>query len=252
MRDLFFYDALCAAGPVMTGGNAAATPGALLAEMDRYGIDKALVRHANLPNVSAELSNRLLAEWLGGDRSGRLRGVWCLLPEQCDELPGPDQLFQRMAAANIGALTLAPFAHRWIPCRLTIGRIMDAAAERHIPVLLDDFTGRWREIYAFVQEFPDNILLVLDRSKHGPDRLLRPLLEAYANVYYVISGHWVPEGIRDLAERYGAERLLYGSDHPRFNQGNMMLPLKHSGLPLESIRKIAGETLESLLQGGRL
>ncbi len=252
MRELFFYDSMCAVGLPLTGGTAATTPDELHKEMDRYGIDKALVRHINLPNINAELSNEIVAEFVGNDHSGRIRGVWCILPEQCEELPKPDLLFRRMGESGIAALTLAPFSHRWIPCRLTIGRIMDAAAERHIPVLLDNFTGRWQELYAFLKEFPRNITMIQDRSKHGPDRLIRPLLEAYENLHYVISCHWVPEGIRDLAERYGAERLLYGSNYPIFSQGSMMLSLKQSGLPMDEIRKISGKNLENLLNGAQL
>ena len=252
MRELFFYDAMCAAGLAINGGTAASTPEELLAEMDRYGVDKALVRHANLPAVGAELSNRIIADFIRSDHSERLKGVWCILPDQCDELPKPEEFFRLMREKRIGALTLAPFSHRWIPCRLSIGRIMDAAAERRIPVLLDNFEGRWQEVYAFLKEFPRNVTLLQDRSKHGPDRLLRPLLEHYENFHYVISCHWVPEGIRDLAERYGAERLLYGSDYPIFSHGSMMLPLRQSGLPFAEIEKIAGKNLENLLNGAEL
>ena len=252
MRELFFYDAMCAAGMPLHGGNVAATPEALLAEMDYYGIDRALVRHVNLDAAGAVLSNRVLADFLRSDSSGRLRGVWCILPEQCDELPEPDEFFRDMKQNRIGAITLSPFAHRWIPCRETIGKIMDAAAERHIPVLLDAFTGKWNELYNFVRMFPRNITFAMDRSKHGPDRLLRPLLENFENFHYVISCHWVPEGIRDLAERYGARRLLYGSDYPFFNQGSMMLPLKQSTLPEADIARIAGGNLNQLLEEAQL
>ena len=252
MRELFFYDAMCAAGLACNDGTAARTPEALLTEMDRFGVDRALVRHANLAAIHAGLSNRIIADFIRSDRSGRLKGVWCILPEQCGELPGPEEFFRLMRENRIGALTLAPFQHRWIPCRLTIGRILDAAAERRIPVLLDGFAGSWKEVYTFLEAFPRNITLLQDRSKHGPDRLIRPLLEHYENFHYVISCHWVPEGIRDLAECYGAERLLYGSDYPIFNHGSMMLPLRQSGLPFAEIEKIAGKNLENLLNGAEL
>ena len=236
----------------LLGGDVAATPEALFAEMDHYGIDRALVRHVNLDRAGAVLSNQVLADFIRNDGSGRLRGVWCILPAQCDELPEPDAFFRQMAENNIAALTLSPFAHRWLPTRLAIGKIMDAAAERRIPVLLERSPEKWNELYAFLREFPRNITLAQDCSKHGPDRLLRPLLEEYENFHYVISCHWVPEGIRDLAERYGTGRLLYGSNYPMFSQGSMMLPLKHSGLPPADIAKIAGKNLEILLNGAQL
>jgi predicted TIM-barrel fold metal-dependent hydrolase len=62
----------------------------------------------------------------------------------------------------------------------------------------------------------------------------------------------VPEGIRDLAEIYGADRLIYGSGFPTFDYGSSMLQLKHSGLPDEEVQKIAGKNLLNLLKGSEL
>ena len=78
------------------------------------------------------------------------------------------------------------------------------------------------------------------------------MLETYENFYFEIARYWVPEGIRGLAEKYGAERILYGTNFPTGNQGNGMLQLKHSGLDDESIAKIAGKNLERILKGAEL
>ena len=63
-----------------------------------------------------------------------------------------------------------------------------------------------------------------------------------------ISGYWVPEGIADLAKTYGAERLLYGSGFPRYDQGCSMLQLKYSGLDERDVALIAGKNLENMLE----
>ncbi len=102
-------------------------------------------------------------------------------------------------------------------------------------------------------EFPDLTTIYQEKTgKWGSDRNIRPLLENYPNFYFETSGYWVPEGIRDLADEYGAERILYGSGFPRYNQGNGMLQLKHSGLPPEAVAKIAGGNLARLLEGAQL
>ncbi|OQA82750.1 MAG: Amidohydrolase [Lentisphaerae bacterium ADurb.Bin242] len=249
MKNILFFDANCRMGNSVSG------PGpdvkALLNEMDYYGVDKALVRHANIAN-GALSSNREIVNFLKTDVSGRLTGVWCILPSQCDEIPEPDVFFSQMKENRIRALTLSPFEQRYVPCRLTLGKILDAAAERRIPVQLDAFAGKWTELYAFLKEFPDLTCIVNAGNKWGSDRNIRPLLENYPNTRIETAGYWVPEGIYDLAEKYGAERILYGSGFPGYNQGSGMLQLKHSGLNEAGIVKIAGANLEKLLKGAQL
>ena len=252
MEDLFFFDADCQIG---SGPNSGIGPSIreFLDEMDEYGVDRALVRHLNAPMLGALESNKDLAEMLKSDDSGRLTGVWSILPSQCRELPEPDEFFRQMKENRIGALTLYPFDHRYVPCRLTLGKIMDAARERRIPVFVNAFSGRWNDLYAFVAQFPENILILCDPvGKWGHDRQVRPLLEAYPNFRYGITGYWVPEGIRDLADIYGAERILYSSGYPAYLQGAGMLQLKHSGLDADKIAQIAGKNLEDLLKGAQL
>lgn len=250
MDDMIFFDANCRIG------NACDAPGAsaaeLIREMDRYGVDRALVRHSGIAD-GALCSNRYLTEMLRADTSGRLTGVWCILPDACDEQPEPEEFFRQMAAAKIGALTLDPFAHRYVPCRLTLKKIMAAAAARKVPVLLNSFAGKFTELYRFVEEFPDNTLIYAENvGKWGSDRNLRPLLENFPEFYMDIAGYWVPEGIRDLAEKYGTDRILFGSGFPRYNQGCGMLQLKHCGLPDEAVSAIAGKNLQNLLGRAQL
>ena len=252
MDDLFFFDADCQIG---SGPNTGIGPTVreLLDEMDEYGIDRALVRHINAPMLGALESNRELAEMLKADESGRLTGVWSILPSQCRELPEPDEFFRQMKENHIGALTLHPYDHRYVPCRLTLGKIMDAARERRIPILVNAFSGQWRDLYRFVADFPQNILILCDAyGKWGYDRQVRPMLETYSGFYYGMTGYWVPEGIRDLADTYGAERFLYSSGYPRYIQGSGMLQLKYSGLGENKIAQIAGENLAGLLKGVQL
>jgi len=247
MRDIFFFDADCQIG---SGPAIGIRPGAaeLLADMDRFGIDRALVRHGNCGLLGAEAANRELAEMLETAATDRLRGVWAILPDQCPELPQGDAFFAAMKRYNIRALTLLPNDHLFVPCRLSLGRIMDAARERKIPVLFRADGNDWRPVYDFVREFPRNLIVIHERwGKWGHDRQLRPLLENFENVRFSIGGYMVPEGLRDLAALYGAERLLYGSGYPLYDQGSGMLQLKQSGLDAAEIALVAGKNLTKML-----
>ena len=252
MKEIMFFDANCRIGSFFNGGPCAENTAALLKEMDYYGVDRALVRHINL-DKGAIVTNQSLAHFLKEDTAARLTGVWCILPSQCGEIPEPDEFFRQMKENRIGALTLSPFEHHYIPCRMTLGKIMDAAAERRIPVLLNAFAAKWQNLYDFMAEFPRNTFIYQESGgKWGSDRNIRPLLENYENFYFETAGYWVPEGIRDLADQYGAERILYGSGFPHYNHGSGMLQLRQSGLPLQDVELIAGKNLQRILKGAEV
>lgn len=252
MKDLFFYDAGCRIGTdICSPGK---TPEDLLAHMDYSGVDKALVVHTGA-QADVINSNKRIAEMVA-TAPDRLTGTWCFLTDQCPEHPHPDRFFDDMRENNIRALIFFPGAHRYVPSPLTIGRIMGEAAERKIPIFLDEYTGNgntWNELYNFLEKFPTNTFIFRAATgKWGHDRQVRPLLEHYPNFYFGLGGYWVPEGIYELAKLYGAERLLFSSNYPKYSMGTQMLQLKHSRLSDDEIALIAGKNLDRLLKGAQL
>ncbi len=246
MSEPVFFDAACRFGLAPNGTGA--TLQLLLEEMDRLGVAKALVRDFALGAQNAALSNLRLAEKL--KEYPRLTGVWCLLPEQCNELPEPVKFFDEMKANRIGALTLQPYDHRWLPNRTTIGGYMEEAKARKVPVLLDAFFRQFRDLDAFLKEFPDNYFIFTGNTgKWGIDRIFRPMMDCCKNLYFSIDGYWVPRGIEELVKRYGEHRILFGSGFPQYHAGSAMLQLKHAELKEETICRIASGNLEALLKG---
>ena len=249
MRDLCFFDANCELGaPMNAKPRYAATVADLCAEMDRMGVEKALVQYLNLANGPVFANDRV-AEMLEDDPGRRLLGVWHILPEQCDELPHGDALFDAMKARRAVALRHRAAPQRWVPCRMTIGKIMDGARERGVPLLTShtDYADDWAGLYRFIQEFPENIFIVIPNSLWGTDRQIRPLLENFPRVYLETSTFWLPEGLRDIARKYGADRIVYGSGFPAYNQGNMMSVVRNLELGEAEKRLIASGNLERIL-----
>ena len=119
MEELLFFDADCRVGDFIDRFPDAA---GLIGEMDYYGISRALIRHNAIP-MGPLSSNTEIANMLREDSSGRLTGVWCILPDSCGEIPAPDIFFRQMKENRIGALTLSPFEHRYQPRRIVIGRL---------------------------------------------------------------------------------------------------------------------------------
>lgn len=245
MKELMFFDANACIGDNLMGPR----PGAeeLLKEMDRYGVEKALVRHNNIDASGAVNTNRDIAKFLTEVSGDRLYGVWSILPEQCDELPAGEELFKAMKQNRIKALAVND-SHRFVMSRLTIGRIMDEATERKVPVLLHGIQSAWKNVYDFMKEFPKAYIIAGAGQKWGTDRNIRPLLENYENFFIELAGYWVPEGIFDLAQKYGSERILYGSGFPRYAHGSGMAQIKHSTLTQQEIANIAGLNMAKLME----
>ncbi|MBQ6245910.1 MAG: hypothetical protein IJK04_03515, partial [Kiritimatiellae bacterium] len=80
MRDLSFFDANCALGAPMNDGlHFAKDVADLYAEMDRMGVERALVHYNNMGN-GAVFANDKIAALLRDDADERLLGVWNILP----------------------------------------------------------------------------------------------------------------------------------------------------------------------------
>jgi len=250
MEKLPFFDADCRIGINEKGDGAVVKD--LLEDMEYYGIDRALVR-TMLTFTSPVETNRQIAEIVKAN-SKQFTGVWYFLPDHCDEMPKCEAFFAAMKENGIGALSFNPEEHHYVANRITIGRIMDAAAERKIPILLDAFGyGQWNELYNCIREFPKNTFLFIDKiGKWGSDRNIRPLLENFENFYFATALYWVPEGIYEMAAKYGADRIVYSSGFPVCNQGNGMLQLKQSKLSDEAIAKIAYGNLDRIIKGAQL
>jgi predicted TIM-barrel fold metal-dependent hydrolase len=224
----------------------------LLAEMDWVGVDQALVHHALMREQSPVVGNAALSESIAG--YPRLVGTWAILPPQTGELPGGAEFFHAMAAANVRALWACPEDHHYVLDRRTFGSFLDEVAERRVPLLLPRDAGgprwpdTWNLAYHLLEEYPNLTLVMMAHGPWGEDRYFRPLLESAARFCLDISRYELDCGLRDVVARYGAGRLLYGSNYPRTSMGGPRLMLAHGDIDDAARRAIAGDNLRHLLQ----
>ena len=218
----------------------------LLTEMDRAGVHKALVWHIAQHDAGAKIGNQLVADAI--EPHPRLLGCWSALPGHTGEFTLPEVLFDQMRQARVGALRIFPQAHRFIADKLSLGALLEQMIARRVPLFLSLRRGvEWPDIYRLLSEFPDLVCVICDHGVWGTDRLFRPLLESYPNVYLDISHYLLDGGVEALVSRYGATRLLYGSGFPESYFGSMMMVLRHALIPQPAKRAIAGANLERIL-----
>jgi len=250
---LVFFDAnLCFGRPIRAVYQPAETAADLQRVMARAGIAKGLAWHAAQRDYAASDGNRLLAKAIAGRKN--LYGCWAILPPQTGEVITPD-FFRRMKTHRIFALRAFPEHHNYLLNRVVFGKFLDEVTQRRIPLMLslEKSGGGWAAIYQFLAEFPALTCVLCDIGVWNSDRRTWPLLENYPNVF--LETHLLAledAGIEETVARYGAERLLFGSNFPERYPEGAMLAIRHAAIPAADKKKIASSNLESLMQGAQL
>ncbi|NLW51360.1 MAG: amidohydrolase family protein [Candidatus Brocadiaceae bacterium] len=247
-----FFDCNCFIGrPLIAMLKPAPAAGDLLSEMDRAGIEKALVWHVVQRDCAVPTGNALLAREIAGHRD-RLTGCWAVLPPQTGELPPPEEFCDRMAEAGVRALRAFPDRHHYLLRRESCGPLLDVLVERRIPLFLEARgPGQWQAIYDLMRDFPDLVCVLADMHVWGTDRWFRPLVENYGHVYVEMSEYILDGGVDAFVESYGADRMLFGTGFPKMEHGGVMFMLKHADIADEQKQAIAAGNLERILSEAR-
>ncbi len=232
----------------------AETPEALLHEIERAGIHRALVRNAALWEQSPEVGNTLVSEDCAQDE--RLLPAWAILPPQTGELGGVAEFLDAMREADVRALWAYPEKHRYVLNATTFGGLFEEMSDCGIPLFIDRREVPGSALYALVdnvlRDFPDLRLCVCAHGSWGEDRFFRPLMERYPRFMVGTSRYELDGGIEEICRVYGPERLLLGTNFPDTPMGGPILTLLHANISDADRELIAGGNLRRILEEVRL
>ncbi|MFC1453920.1 amidohydrolase family protein [Verrucomicrobiota bacterium] len=244
-----FFDAnLCFGQPPRAVYQPAATALDLQRVMTKTGIKKGLVWHVAQRDYMPSEGNRLLARAIAGRKN--LFGCWAILPPQTGEVLNPG-FFRRMKTHRIFALRAFPTNDNYLLNRVVFGKFLDEVTERRIPLVLsvEQASGGWPAIYSCLADFPDLTCIICDTGIWNTDRYTWPLLETYPNVLLESSLVSLEDaGIEQIVARYGAERLVFGSNFPTRYFEAAMLAVQHADISAAAKQKIASANLEGLIK----
>jgi predicted TIM-barrel fold metal-dependent hydrolase len=227
------------------------TAEALLEVMDEYGIEHSLVHHALAKENSAELGNGLLDRAV--THHPRLHACWVVLPPATGELPPPAELVATMRAARVQAVRLCPNNAVFVPAPWALGALLEPLERCRVPVFLDFDTRQiledrtdWRAVYELGHAYPGlPIIVVAPGLKEN--RITYPLLEALPNIHFELSTAWQHRRIQDITERWGARRLLFGTNLPIYEPGGIIASLTYADVSAADRLAIAGGNLRQML-----
>ena len=214
----------------------------LLKEMDRHGVARALIYHAQTEQVSSIDGNDALETWLGDDH--RLVPQWSVLP-LASSMAQIRELHQQN---RVGSVRLQETRSVGLPFRpWGYDELLTWLNANHIPVWipLPDFDPD--ELVNTLGAYPD-LVTVLVGAHYAHHMLVRPMLRALPNAYLELSRYETPEAIETLCVEFGAQRFVYGSWYARYAMGPMLFYLHHMALSDEELALICAGNLQRILK----
>ncbi len=254
-----FFDANARIGPCFAPRHGRYPCAAdLLADMDFYGVEQALVFHALACEYDGMTGNRELTAIVAGEP--RLRAAWVVGLHQAGQYPPPAELVAELLASGAvaarffwgGVLTEtsfpAPDAHAELWGELEQHRVPTLVTFDESPTI----TGpQIAQLGAMLAGFPE-LPVILSFARIARDyAVLYDAMERYPNLLLETAGLMANGLLEDLARRFGAGRLLFGSNFPWYTAGQSRIALAYAQMPEEDKARIAGDNLAQLVGGIR-
>jgi len=213
--------------------------------MKAAGISRALAIHALAKELAPVEGNELIVA-LARDFQW-IEPCWVVMPHHTGEMPAPENLLPEMRKNGVRSARLFPSLHGWRMNEYGAGELLSALEAACVPALVDLDQTNWDEVDQVCAAHPA-LPLVVVRVTYRIDRTLYPLLEKHQNLSIEISGYQPHRAIEEIAGRFGAHRLLFGTGLPVFEPGSAVGMVTYAELPRDQKQMIAAGNLESLLE----
>jgi predicted TIM-barrel fold metal-dependent hydrolase len=243
------FDVYCFIGRWPTADLAFHDCAGLLMRMDRLGIGKAVVCHTWAWQYDPVAGNRQLMADLTALPSAsrdRLLPCWAVVPPATGEQGTAEELGAALNAAGVRVVRLFPRDHNYRLGSHDAARLIAMLAARRILTLIDLDQTSWEEIDRVAERAPD-VRLVVCRVGYRGLRRMAGVLARRPNCAIDLSYFGSHEGVEWLVERFGAERLLFGTAGPLADGGGAVTRLMLSRISDEDRNAIGAGNAERLL-----
>lgn len=234
-------DANVCVGNHHTGPSACLNSSQLLAEMDKHGVQQALIYHAQGEVISPTDGNSLLEEWL--DEEGRLIPQWSVTPVDISIKQIEDLHRQgRVTSVRLHSVEPAGLPFRSWSYDSLLAFLTEAGIPLWIPLMDVDMT----DLATTLETYPD-LNAVLIGAHYTHQMVIRGLLEASSNAVLELSRYEPIGEVEALVDRFGSDRLIYGSWYPRYAMGPILFYLHHTRMNNEDLTRICSGNVKRLL-----
>jgi hypothetical protein len=255
MEQLAFWDCHAAIGrwtlPPPAG---ALDPDGLCDELQAAGIAGALVHHGLGRDYDPPAGNDvLLRELEERDHDpGAVALVPCvtLLPTDTEEFPPPEEHLPALIRRGVRGVRLYPKSHNFSLEEWCAGELLSALERHRLPVSIDLAETSWSAIHDVCAAHPA-LPVIVTRVNYRNERFLYPLFRRHPQLRVEISYFQGHRGVEEVVERFGPERLLFGTGLPFYTAGAPVVMVVRADVGDEARRAIAGENLRRLMEAVR-
>ena len=247
IKDLELFDANCMLGRIIAPKpEFPLSVEDLLDVMDGFEIREALVYHASSKEYHPADGNRVLLDQIA--HCDRLHAMWVVMPSHTAEFPEETKLVEDMLAWGVKAARVFPHSdsHNFSLRHWVSGKLLRSLEIRRIPLFFDQEEVDWDTVHEVCETHP-GLPLVLTNVNYRVNRFLYPLWERFANLHIEISSYCGHRAIEEIVDRFGAERLLFGTRLPYFTPGSAVGMLSYARIGEPDRKRIAGDNLRGLL-----
>jgi hypothetical protein len=230
------FDVNVHVGPSGIHGELALEKPALIEEMDRFAIRKALASHWTAEEYAAEEGNRALER----DLDPRLIPAWAAMPDRAfvEHLDKRRPLAVRLnPGINQHNYSLSPWS---------AAGLFEYLQKAAVITLVSRADMDWDRLAALMEEFPRLVVVLLDVG-YRSDRYLFPLLARYPQLHFDSATYLAHRQLESFVNRFGPERLLFGSRLPLYTPASALGVLASARMPDAARLAIAGGNLRRLL-----
>jgi len=187
----------------------------LLAVLDQYRISDCVAYHSTTvwsPNRGNEIMKGIAEK-----SAGRIKACYNLEPNLGSAVaPEADQLLYKLREEKPAAVRLEPASKRFRVDDFYCGELLEVLNELGMPVLFEaDHIPGFDYLPTLAKTYP-KIKFVILRHGFNESRYIIPLIRKLNNIYFDTSIMIDTGLIEEIVNKYGSEKLLFGSGLPFF------------------------------------
>ncbi len=213
-------------------------------ELKRAGVQRAVVFRTEQYQADPQLGQQLLKDDLA-DQSN-LFGLWAITPNLGQETP--QDILQQMQQQRIVGWRLFPAELRFLPKSFVLKEYLELATKHKVPIFINSSHGTSLDQTAdLLEDYPDLRVVLTHNNVWPAERLVGPFLASFPHVYLDLTYLITAGGLESLVQKYGAERLLFGSGLPFCYTGANMQMIRQAQIKQIDKQLIAAGNLERLI-----
>jgi len=249
VKELLYFDGNASYGPRLGKYQEERwTLAHLIEDMDLAGIAGALVLHAQALHYDPMVANLALIKDIKPYRN-RLFPCWMAMPALSGDFPSVPEFMEGLRQNDVRAVRLEPRTFG-LPIEEAVwGELRDALRQEELLVVTSAEGYPGLETFdRFMAIFHSNPVLLLNAYWDQWRRVVY-LMNTHPNLHLEFSSFQANRAIEYMAEHYGAERCLFGTNLPKKAPGAARGFVDWTLLPARDAVKVAGGNLKRLLGG---